>query len=53
MSEALQVVINYGSTSIKLHLIEANVNPDNQASIKLLEKKRFCARRLLQGKLLL
>jgi ribosomal-protein-alanine N-acetyltransferase len=41
MNEALQVVINYGFKSIKLHSIEANVNPDNQPSIKLLEKNGF------------
>jgi ribosomal-protein-alanine N-acetyltransferase len=41
MSEALQAVINYGFTSIKLHSITANVNPNNQPSIRLLEKNGF------------
>jgi ribosomal-protein-alanine N-acetyltransferase len=41
MNEALQAVINYGFKSIKLHSIEANVNPNNQPSIRLLEKNGF------------
>jgi ribosomal-protein-alanine N-acetyltransferase len=41
MSEALNTVIQYGFNKIKLHSIEANANPANQASIKLLEKTGF------------
>lgn len=41
MHEALVVVLNYGFNVMKLHSIEANVNPANQASIKLLEKNKF------------
>ncbi|MCQ6957894.1 GNAT family N-acetyltransferase [Mucilaginibacter aquariorum] len=41
MSEALNMVIQYGFNNIGLHSIEANANPANQASIKLLEKTGF------------
>ena len=41
MNDALQAVINYRFKSIKLHSIEANVNPANPPSIKLLEKTVF------------
>jgi ribosomal-protein-alanine N-acetyltransferase len=41
MQEALLKVINYGFKVINLHSIEANVNPGNAASIKLLEKNKF------------
>jgi ribosomal-protein-alanine N-acetyltransferase len=40
-SEALMAVIDYGFKTMKLHSIEANVNPDNLASIKLLEHTGF------------
>jgi ribosomal-protein-alanine N-acetyltransferase len=46
MNEALQAVINYGFGSIKLHSIEANINPDNQPSISLLEKTVYALRLL-------
>lgn len=39
--EALRAVIEYGFNSLKLHSIEAVVNPDNIASISLLEKNHF------------
>ena len=39
--EAITVVIKYGFEVMKLHSIEANVNPDNTASIRLLEKNGF------------
>ena len=39
--EAIAVVIKYGFEVMKLHSIEANVNPDNTASIRLLEKNGF------------
>lgn len=41
MQEALQVVIDYGFRVMKLHSIEANVNPENDSSIKLLERNKF------------
>jgi RimJ/RimL family protein N-acetyltransferase len=41
MQEALTEVINYGFKVMKLHSIEADVNPENTASIKLLEKNGF------------
>ena len=41
MQEALRTVIHYGFTELALHSVEANVNPDNQSSIKLLEKSGF------------
>ena len=41
MSEAISVVINYGFEEIKLHSIEAVINPENTASRKILEKFKF------------
>jgi [ribosomal protein S5]-alanine N-acetyltransferase len=41
MQEAMTAVIDYGFKTMKLHSIEANVNPANEASIKLLEKNKF------------
>lgn len=41
MHEVLEAVIDYGFNEMKLHSIEANVNPANEASIKLLEKNSF------------
>jgi ribosomal-protein-alanine N-acetyltransferase len=41
MHEAMTAVINYGFNVMKLHSIEANVNPGNTASIKLLERNNF------------
>jgi ribosomal-protein-alanine N-acetyltransferase len=41
MQEALSEVIKYGFSIMKLHSIEANVNPENTASIKLLEGNGF------------
>ena len=41
MQEAITAVIDYGFNVMKLHSIEANVNPGNAASIKLLEKNNF------------
>jgi ribosomal-protein-alanine N-acetyltransferase len=41
MNEVLEAVINYGFREMKLHSIEANVNPANEASIRLLEKNKF------------
>jgi len=41
MKEALSKVIDFGFNQFCLHSIEANVNPENANSIKLLEKLGF------------
>ena len=41
MKEALNAVIEYGFKTMKLHSIEANINPDNIASGTLLESCGF------------
>lgn len=41
MQEAVAAVLNYGFETMKLHSIEANVNPNNASSIKLLERNNF------------
>ena len=41
MQEALTAVLQYGFKTMKLHSVEANVNPNNAASIKLLERNNF------------
>lgn len=41
MTEALRAVVRYGFEVMDLHSIEANVHPDNQASIRVLEKLGF------------
>ncbi len=41
MQEALSVVINYGFKEVKLHSIEADVDPKNTPSISLLERNKF------------
>lgn len=41
MNEVLEAVINYGFKEMKLHSIEANINPANIGSQKLLEKHGF------------
>ena len=41
MQEAVAAVRSYGFSAIKLHSIEANINPANMASKKLLEKNGF------------
>lgn len=41
MHEAMEAVINYGFQNLNLHSVEANVNPNNQSSIRLLEKSGF------------
>ncbi len=40
-SEALKAVLAYGFGTLKLHSVEANINPENQASRRLLEKHGF------------
>jgi ribosomal-protein-alanine N-acetyltransferase len=41
MQEALKEILAYGFKTLKLHSIEANVNPNNSSSIKLLERSDF------------
>ena len=41
MQEAVVAVLLYGFSAIKLHSVEANINPANVASKKLLEKNGF------------
>jgi len=41
MQEAMTEVLKYGFKKMKLHSVEANVNPGNLASIKLLERNNF------------
>jgi ribosomal-protein-alanine N-acetyltransferase len=41
MQEAIEAVISYGFGVMNLHTIQANVDPRNAASIKLLEKNDF------------
>ena len=40
-SEAMKAILHYGFHTMKLHSVEANVNPNNEASIKLLERNGF------------
>jgi ribosomal-protein-alanine N-acetyltransferase len=40
-NEALVKVLDYGFSVMKIHSVEANVNPLNEASIRLLEKNGF------------
>ena len=41
MQEAMTNVLEYGFKIMKLHSVEANVNPNNSSSIKLLERNNF------------
>lgn len=41
MQEALTCILDYGFTILNLHSVEANVNPGNEASIRLLERNNF------------
>lgn len=41
IQEALTAIIDYGFKIMKLHTIEAIINPNNEASYRLLEKNRF------------
>jgi len=41
MTETLITMIKFGFKGLRLHSIEANVNPDNIASIRVLEKTGF------------
>ncbi len=41
MQEAISAILNYGFSTMKLHSVEANVNPANQNSKKFLAKNKF------------
>ncbi len=41
MQEAMEMVLPYGFKTMELHSVEANVNPLNAASIRLLERNGF------------
>lgn len=41
MQETIAAILDYGFKQLKLHSIEANVNPENKASIKILERNNF------------
>ena len=41
MQEAMAAIIDHGFKTMKLHSIEANVNPHNTASVKLLKRNNF------------
>ncbi len=41
MQEALLKVLDYGFEIMKLHTVEANVNPNNLSSINLLDRNHF------------
>jgi ribosomal-protein-alanine N-acetyltransferase len=40
-TEALEAIVRYGFEAMKLHSVEANVDPRNQGSIRVLEKLGF------------
>ncbi len=41
ISESMQAILQYGFHEMELHSVEANVSPENSASIKVLEKFNF------------
>lgn len=41
MSESLKIIVHFGFSELNLHSVEANVNPKNANSIKLLERFGF------------
>jgi len=41
MQEAMVAVLDFGFAVMKLHSVEANVNPANKASIRVLERNHF------------
>ena len=49
MSEAIKEVINYGFNKMKLNRIEALVDPENENSIRILEKNSFLKEGVLRG----
>ncbi|MDI1233457.1 MAG: GNAT family protein [bacterium] len=48
MKETLEFVLDYGFNSLNINRIEACTNPENKASIKLLEKFKFKEEGLLR-----
>ena len=49
MTEALHFLVSFIFTELKLHRIEAYVNPDNNASIHLLKKLEFTEEGIAHG----
>ena len=41
MQEVMDKLLDYGFSTLGLHSVEANVNPGNIASIRLLERNNF------------
>jgi ribosomal-protein-alanine N-acetyltransferase len=41
MQEAIDVILDYGFQNLKLHSVEANVTPENRASVALLKRAGF------------
>ena len=41
MTEAVELILGYAFKTLKLHRVEANVQPRNTASIKVLQKTNF------------
>ena len=41
MQEAISAVLDFGFATMQLHSVEANINPANEASKKLLKKNKF------------
>ncbi len=41
ITEAIQLLIDYGFDEMKMHSLEAIIDPDNQASARVLEKNKF------------
>jgi ribosomal-protein-alanine N-acetyltransferase len=41
MNEAIEAVMKYAFEKMKLHGVEAHIDPDNQGSLRLMEKQKF------------
>jgi len=41
MTEAIQLMLQYAFTQLKLHRLEANIQPDNAASLALIKRACF------------
>jgi ribosomal-protein-alanine N-acetyltransferase len=41
MTEAIQLMLEYAFTQVKLHRLEANIQPDNAASVALIKRAGF------------
>jgi ribosomal-protein-alanine N-acetyltransferase len=48
MTEAVRAILRFGFTSMGLHRVEANAEPDNAASVRVLEKVGFVREGLLR-----